>query len=380
MDGDQPNKPNKFTPEQKLFCVFSKVRGLKTPQIQFEFLQKWPSQQPPKRNSIFRFEKTLNEEKNVFDQRKGKSGRKITVRTQENINSVENILDSEKDRRPDQPGSSCRRNTLNLTKSSFNRIVRKDLGWKPYKIIRRQKITPANAVMRLQMARYLVSKPKRYFENLIVSDEAWFTIGGHVMNRQNNVLYAPSGQGVPDQWFTEAKQSFDKVMVFCLLAGGGEKFGPFFFKKDKTVDSHIYKWLLAHQVIPMIKQRLGMDRFRQAIWQQDGAKPHQANIVMDWLDKIFGDRMLALKARQGMFWSPASPDMNPCDFCLWGLMKASVYKPMPTSMENLKQKITDVFNSIPEETVRKAVMNMKPRAQKLVMEEGKGFEGKNIRI
>ena len=71
--------------------------------------------------------------------------------------TLENILDSEKDRRPDQPGSSCRRNTLNLTKSSFNRIVRKDLGWKPYKIIRRQKITPANAVMRLQMARYLVS-------------------------------------------------------------------------------------------------------------------------------------------------------------------------------------------------------------------------------
>ena len=61
-------------------------------------------------------------------------------------------------------------------------------------------------------------------------------------------------------------------------------------------------------------------------------------------------------------------------------MKALVYKPMPTSLENLKEKITDVFNSIPEETVRKAVMNMKHRAQKLVMQEGKGFEGKRIRI
>ena len=125
-----------------------------------------------------RFEKTLNEEKNLFDQRKGKSGRKITVRTPENINSVENLLESEKDRTPDQPGSSCRRNTLDISKTSFNRIVKKDLGWKPYKIVRRQKITPANAGMRLQMARYLVSKPKRYFENLIVSDEAWFTMVG----------------------------------------------------------------------------------------------------------------------------------------------------------------------------------------------------------
>ena len=142
------------------------------------------------------------------------------------------------------------------------------------------------------------------------------------------------------------------------------------------MDSHTYKWLLVHQVILMIKQRLVMERFNQAIWQQDGAKPHQTNIVMDWLDRVFGDRMLALKARQGMFWSPASPDMNPCDFYLWGLIKALVYGTMPTNIENLKQKITDVFHSIPEETVRKAVRNMKPRAQKLAIEEGKVFEGK----
>ena len=127
---------------------------------------------------------------------------------------------------------------MNISKSSFKRILLKDLGWWPYKILRRQKISPANAEMRLQMGHFLAPKPKRYFENLIVSDEAWFTMGGHVMNRQNNVLYAPCGQGVPQQWFTEAEQSHDKVMVFCLLAGCGEKFGPFFFKKDNTIDSH----------------------------------------------------------------------------------------------------------------------------------------------
>ena len=52
--------------------------------------------------------------------------------------------------------------------------------------------------------------------------------------------------------------------------------------------------------------------------------------------------------------------------------------PMPATMADLKQKIIQVFHSIPEETVRKAVMDMKPRVQKLVMKEG--FEGKIIRI
>ena len=57
-----------------------------------------------------------------------------------------------------------------------------------------------------------------------------------------------------------------------------------------------------------------------------------------------------------------------------------MYKPIPASMNALKNKITEVFNKIPEETVRKEVLSMKCRGQKLVMEEGKGFEEKKIRI
>ena len=81
-----------------------------------------------------------------------------------------------------------------------------------------------------------------------------------------------------------------------------------------------------------------------------------------------------------MFWAPSSQYMNHCDFCLWGLMKDLVYMPMPATMADLKQKIIEVFHSIPEETVRKAVMDMKPRVQKLVMKEGLGFKGKIIKI
>ena len=54
------------------------------------------------------------------------------------------------------------------------------------------------------------------------------------------------------------------------------------------------------------------------MWQQDGAGPHQANMVMDWLDSVFASRMLALKSRRGDSWAPSSPDMNPLDFFLWG--------------------------------------------------------------
>ena len=49
----------------------------------------------------------------------------------------------------------------------------------------------------------------------------------------------------------------------------------------------------AEKVLPSDKQVLGQEAFGQAIWQQDRAKPHLANMIMDWLDGIFKERMLA---------------------------------------------------------------------------------------
>ena len=48
-----------------------------------------------------------------------------------------------------------------------------------------------------------------------------------------------------------------------------------------------------------MKRALGEALFNLTVWQQDRAKPHQANMVMDWLDSIFEERMLAIKSRRG---------------------------------------------------------------------------------
>ena len=101
----------------------------------------------------------------------------------------------------------------------------------------------------------------------------------------------------------------------------------------------------------------------EPLWQQDGAKPHQANSVMDYLDRQFGPNMLALKARQGHPWAPASPDMNPCDFWLWGDLKEKVYKPLPQSMEELRNRISFHFNNLASQTISAAVMSMRKRAR-----------------
>ena len=67
--------------------------------------------------------------------------------------------------------------------------------------------------------------------------------------------------------------------------------------------------------------------------EKDGAKPHQARMVMEWLDTIFQDRMLAIKCLRGDPGPPYSTDCNPCVFFLGGYMKEEVYQPQPVNIK-----------------------------------------------
>ena len=164
-------------------------------------------------------------------------------------------------------------------------------------------------------------------------------------------------------------------MVFCCLTGSGQKFGPFFLPDGGRVTQHSYRELLEEELFPQMQQQLGRRGWRDLVWQQDGAAPHQARMVMQWLDTLFDERMLALKSLRGDSWAPSSPDMNPADYFLWGYLKEKVYSPPPTTIPALKRKIKSEFAKIPELMVKTAVKSMKRRANLMVLEGGKQFEG-----
>ena len=167
------------------------------------------------------------------------------------------IFLNESGRKPDEIGSSARRNSLGLSKSTFNRITRNDLHLTPYKILKHQKLTPQNEAARLEMGRFLSNRPNSYFERLSVSDEAWFSLGGHVFNKKNTVLYSPNDDGTPSQWFSNSAQSQKKVMVFGVLTGYSYKFGPYFLNDGVSIDQELYKRTLAYKVFPDMKRVMG---------------------------------------------------------------------------------------------------------------------------
>ena len=52
---------------------------------------------------------------------------------------------------------------------------------------------------------------------------------------------------------------------------------------------------------------------------------------------------------------PRSPDVNPCDFCLWGFLKDHVYRGNIETVPKLKASITHHVSSINRETLRATI-------------------------
>ena len=64
--------------------------------------------------------------------------------------------------------------------------------------------------------------------------------------------------------------------------------------------------------------------------------PHCSKESMEWLSTRFQDRIISRNAE--FLWPPYSPDLNPCDFYLWGYLKSKVYtNPTPKTTEELKK-------------------------------------------
>jgi hypothetical protein len=76
----------------------------------------------------------------------------------------------------------------------------------------------------------------------------------------------------------------------------------------------------------------------------------------------------------GWFWPPYSPDVNPCDYFLWGYLKARVYQRNPRTIPELKAAIESEFRAIDRCMLELVVRNFVNRLEKIVVADGAHFE------
>ena len=112
-------------------------------------------------------------------------------------------------------------------------------------------------------------------------------------------------------------------------------------KSRYTVNGENCLEILLEVVVPQLQTKPNFD---ELFFQQDGASPHYALRVRDYLNVVFSQRWFAI--RDSIEWPPRSLNLTPMDF-LGGVVKNKAYN-KPKTTNELKDYIYDAFRKIDE--------------------------------
>jgi hypothetical protein len=96
---------------------------------------------------------------------------------------------------------------------------------------------------------------------------------------------------------------------------------------------------------------------------QDGVTPHTAKEIIQALCGVFGELNGEDRIISKGLWPPRSPDLNPCDFYLWGKLKNVVYVNNAHDLEALRQNIREAVYNIPRRELQQVSQNLFKRIQ-----------------
>lgn len=326
--------------------------------------KRYPEMGKLNKKQVQRIVKRFEAKGSIEDNRHKNTGRPRSVRSDETIEQVKSVIG-------ETPQRSVRRVLGDITNSASStsvfRMLKYDLKLTPYTISIMQHLKPTDITSRLSFARWMVANI-HIVDNIWFSDEAHFFLNAQV-NKKNCRYW---GTEKP-HYYIEKSLHAEKVTVWAALSADGI-IGPFFFEDDEgnvdTVNKGRYLNVLKKKFLPALRRK-GIDV--DTIWfQQDGAAPHTAIDVITWLQQTFGRNLISLKT--DCEWPPHSPDLSPLDFFLWGHLKDKVYKPTPTTTDELKAAIKREIRVISSETCTAVIRNFQQRLDVVISEKGRHLE------
>jgi hypothetical protein len=99
---------------------------------------------------------------------------------------------------------------------------------------------------------------------------------------------------------------------------------------------------------------------------QDGSTAHTVTYSMNVLNEVFENRLI----NRGL-WPARSPDLNPCDFYLWGNLKDRVYSNNPHTLVELKQSIRETISHIEVSELKLVSNNIFKRLEACLRAQGR---------
>lgn len=268
----------------------------------------------------------------------------------------------------ENPNTSVRSaaQTHEISRESARKVIKKS-GFKAYRVSLLQELSEDDFDRRVEFCDIMMNKiDERHtlLDNILFSDESTFMLNGHV-NRHNCRYWSD----VNPHWMLQCHtQHPQKVNVWAGIVRNSI-IGPFFI--DGNLNSIKYLTMLQNDIVPALQNGFNAD-FQTLFFQQDGAPPHYGVEVRHYLDRIFPRRWIG--RRGAIEWPARSPDLNPLDYFLWGYLKDKVYKTQPTDLNDLRNRISQETQAIPQEYIENAIRSFYNRLGYCQETNGEHFE------
>lgn len=299
--------------------------------------------------------------------RQSGSGRPRSARTAQNIAQVEELICSQ----DGQPGTSKSTRDiaghLGICHKSVANIAKQDLGLKCFRRVPAQVLTSSIKHKRLSRCRRLLHRlPVNKLKKVFFTDEKVFYLNPPVSSQYGRVWGAGRKRDLPVERLVRQRAKFS---VQCMVSAGvcySGKGHLHFVPEKAKVNTECYMTQLLPGLLQDCNELLGED----FTFQQDGAPAHSAQRTQEFLQLNCPDFI------NKSDWPPNSPDLNPLDFHIWGVMldKYHKHQPKPQNIKELKSVLQEIWESLPLEQIQRSILSVRKRLSACVRAKGGHFE------
>lgn len=289
---------NNFTPKERAEIVTMYLEnGRSIVLAQRAYRRKYRGRKVPSDNTIRNVTKNFEESGSVANHQR------VSVRKRRSNEIVETVKQSVL--RSPNLSYRHRAQQLNIKGTTLRRILKEDLHMFPYKVQITQRLLPTDEPRRLEYGKSVVRMAQvdsEFWNQILFTDEAHFHLSGGV-NKQNCRFW-----GTDNPHIIHEKPLHDQKVTVWAGVSAKTIIGPFFFREGETVDGDRYRWILAHYVIPKMREKNLLNFW----FQQDGAPCHTAIKTMNFLKRKFPGRLMSKGG--DIECPPRSPELTPLDF------------------------------------------------------------------
>ncbi|UYV70197.1 hypothetical protein LAZ67_7002153 [Cordylochernes scorpioides] len=313
------------------------------------------------KTTIYRVKKQFDEadsNKEGIATRKKHSHRSDRVSGEEFVKNVKEKIDG-------NPGKSMRAIAKEMDVGSMTivRTIHEDLGLKSYALRKGQLLTENMKNNRKGKAAALLNNLKHDSFGMLrfFSDEKNFDVDQKV-NPRNDRWICKDPSEIPVVMHTKFPAS---VMVLGVISSEGDVMPPHFFEKGLRMNADTYINVLETVVKPWMDM---VAAGRKYVFQQDSAPAHKAKKTQSWLT-------LNVPSHWGPdIWPPNSPDCNPLDYYVWGVVERDVNKAPHTTIQSVKKAVHTVMTQMDKVIVAKACASFRTRLETVVANNGNFIE------